>query len=148
MPAINRTPLTALIARTVLVAGSSAISEVAQVVEASVTKNADVECIQLDTTLYTESAIFRTCYKFTDRAYLFVRRDGADQIIVELRSKDAKEPLGDVAGAFLNELIDQQIRADLAVETQVIRDWVVAQAFVEADLPQPNLMETTPGATL
>jgi His-Xaa-Ser system protein HxsD len=104
-----------------------------------------MERLTLDTTLYARSAVFRTCYKFTDRAYLFLKRDGTNQLIVEIRNKNANESLREVVGEFMNELIDQQIRTDLAAETQTIRDWVVAQAFAEGDFPHPTLIQEHTG---
>src|SRR5689334_11784771 len=42
----------------------------------------------VDTQLYTRDALFRACYKFTDRAYLLLRQVNADVIAVEFRAKD------------------------------------------------------------
>jgi hypothetical protein len=39
-----------------------------------------------------------------------------------------------VVGEFSNELINQQVRRDVANETKAVRELIVAQAFAEADL--------------
>lgn len=106
-----------------------------------------VQCVSVDTSLYTDSAVFRACYAFTDRCYLFLRRNGPNEILVEFRSRNDATSLSEVIGAFSNELIDQRIRGELALETRRIREWVVAQAFIEADLPGAHpLAHLTPSA--
>lgn len=91
----------------------------------------------VDTTLYTPEALFRACYTFTDRCYLFLRQQGAHEIVVEFRPSSPAGPLADVVGAFANELINQRVRADIARETRAIRERIVAQAFAEADFRAP-----------
>ena len=97
----------------------------------------DVARLVVDTTLYTSDALFRACYAFTDRCYLFLKQLSADQVLVEFRRSDSSHVLADVVGAFANELIDQRVRADIARETRAIRERIVAQAFAEADFRAP-----------
>lgn len=97
-----------------------------------------VEVLRVDTSLYTLEALFRACYAFTDRCYLFLRRSGPAEVTVEFRPRQTGTSLPELVGAFCNELVDQRVRADLARETSRIRQWIVAQAFVEADLPGPH----------
>lgn len=92
--------------------------------------------IRVDTSLYTLEALFRTCYKFTDRCYLWLERADGDNVTVHARPR-AGGDVCDCVGSFRNELIDQRLRVDLARETRTIREWIVAQAFVEADLDVP-----------
>ena len=97
-------------------------------------------CLRLtiNTSLYPETCVFRTCYVFTDRAYLYLRTETSHEIIVEFRSKQNQENLHPVIGDFCNELVNQRIRLDLAAETQSIRQMIVAQAFSEADFDEPH----------
>lgn len=90
--------------------------------------------LRLDTQLYPPSVVFRACYQFTDRAYIYLRSEKDDEIIIEFRSKRNLIDLSAVVGEFGNELINQRIRAELAHETQHIRELIVSQAFSEADL--------------
>ena len=94
-----------------------------------------VEHLPVDTSLYTIEALFKACYTFTDRCYLFLRRTGPTEITVEFRARQAGTSLAQFVNDFSNELLDQRVRSDLARETTRIREWIVAQAFVEADLP-------------
>jgi len=99
----------------------------------------DCEVIRycVNTALYSKEALFRACYQFTDRCYLFLEESDNDAITVEFRKRSASTDLKDVIGAFANELINQRVRADLSRETQRIRELIVAQAFGDADLREP-----------
>ena len=97
----------------------------------------EVEHFVVDTTLYTSDALFRACYTFTDRCYLYLKQLSPHEVLVEFRRSSTSPALVDVVGAFANELIDQRVRADIARETRAIRERIVAQAFAEADFRGP-----------
>ena len=90
--------------------------------------------VLIDLSVYREEALFRACYLFTDRCYIFLDPAGTGQIRVRFRKRDPLASLTRIAGEFGNELINQRIRLDLAEETRAIRELIVAQAFAEADL--------------
>jgi His-Xaa-Ser system protein HxsD len=89
---------------------------------------------RIDLELYTADAIFRACYKFTDRCYILLDRSDERAVTAEFRARDGKSDMHDILGEFANELIDQRLRMDLARETKAVRDLIVEQAFVEAAL--------------
>jgi len=97
----------------------------------------EIAHLAVDTTLYTPDALFRACYVFTDRCYLFLKQQSTHEIVVEFRRSQSAVALADVVGAFANELINQRVRADVARETRAIRERIVAQAFVDADFRAP-----------
>lgn len=85
--------------------------------------------------LYSREALFRVCYLFTDRCYLFLsQEDGSSIIHVRFTRKSLETDLSRLAGEFSNELINQKVRLDVAAETKAVRELIVAQAFAEADL--------------
>lgn len=90
--------------------------------------------LRVDIQLYGAEPVFQAAYKFTDRCYLFLRRDGVDHLVVEFRPKSQATPIADVVGDFSNELIDQHLRASIAEETRGIRQRLYEQAFGEASL--------------
>ena len=91
--------------------------------------------IFVDTNVYPLDVLFRTCYLFTDRCYLFLRpTDSLGKIQVSVKPKVQSSDLETVVGEFMNELINQRVRLDIANETRTIRELIVAQAFAEADL--------------
>jgi His-Xaa-Ser system protein HxsD len=92
--------------------------------------------LEVDTSVYDLSAIFRACYRFTDRCYLFLARCETDRgwITIALASKSPEVDLSNAVGDFCNELIDQQLRGALMQETAPLRELIVAQAFAEGNL--------------
>jgi His-Xaa-Ser system protein HxsD len=91
--------------------------------------------ICVDLSLYPLTALFRVCYSFTDRCYLFLTSDEPQSvIIVHFARKLSDCDLASIAADFSNELINQRVRYDVAKETGPIRELIVAQAFAEADL--------------
>ena len=90
-------------------------------------------CVNLE--LYTRDALFRVCYLFTDRCYLFLEpKDAGNEVIVHFSRKTSTTDLSGIAGEFANELINQRIREEIARETRPIQELIIAQAFAEADL--------------
>jgi His-Xaa-Ser system protein HxsD len=95
---------------------------------------ADHGVIRVSRSVYGLPAIFRACYRFTDRHYLYLRPDGPDDILVFIKPKTPPGDLDQVMGAFANDLIDQRLRLDISRETQGVRELIVAQAFAEGNL--------------
>jgi len=91
--------------------------------------------VAVNSDLYSREALFRVCYLFTDRCYLFlVQEEDSPVIQVRFTRKNPDTDLNEMAGVFSNELINQKVRLDVAAETKTIRELIVAQAFAEADL--------------
>lgn len=91
--------------------------------------------VAVNSDLYSREALFRVCYLFTDRCYLFLsQEEGSPVIHVRFTRKSPETDLSRLAGEFSNELVNQKVRLDVAAETKAIRELIVAQAFAEADL--------------
>jgi His-Xaa-Ser system protein HxsD len=96
------------------------------------TEDGEVARHRVNTALYSKEAVFRACYQFTDRCFLFLE-PADDGIVVEFRKRHPSTDLAEIVGTFANELINQKVRSDIARETQSIRELIVAQAFSGAD---------------
>lgn len=96
--------------------------------------------LEIDTTLYALPALWRACYALSDRAYLFLSRspESRDRVTVTLNVKRPDEASEAVLGDFCNALIDHQLRHHLAEETAGLRELIVAQAFAEGNLLEPD----------
>lgn len=95
--------------------------------------------LQVDSTLYELDAILRACYKYTDRCYLFLTRDPGTEGLVNIFFMSKRQSdLSEVMGDFCNELVDQSLRLALSQEFGPIRELVVAQAFSEGNLLDPQ----------
>jgi len=84
-------------------------------------------------TVYSREVLFRTCYWFTDRCYLFISRASPIILSVRVRQKPGGPSLESVAGDLENALIDQQVRHDLEQQTSRLRELIVAKAFAEGN---------------
>lgn len=98
------------------------------------------ESLSIDLQLYTLEAVFRTCYQFTDRCYLYITEDpkNASKIIVHLDPLHPGSGLRPIIGQFGNELIHQRLQSIVARETAEIREVIVRQAFAEADFKKED----------
>lgn len=104
----------------------------------------NVLSVDVDESVYSRDAVLRTAYWFTDRCYLYIARTGPGLFRVQFKPKAPKsdlvlETLEEVAGEFLNSLLDHQIRHDIESQTGRIRELLVAKAFAEA-----GVLEDTP----
>jgi His-Xaa-Ser system protein HxsD len=94
--------------------------------------------LQIDTSLYELEAIFRACYKYTDRCYLFMTRETDTEALNVFFMSKCQSDLPTLVGEFCNELIDQSLRLSLSREFGPIRELIVAQAFSEGNLLDPQ----------
>jgi His-Xaa-Ser system protein HxsD len=100
--------------------------------------------LEVDTAIYSLEALFRVCYAFTGRCYLFLEPATKDpSIVVRITGKKPDFDLDTVAGEFSNALIDERVRRDIATETMSIRELIVAQAFAEVDILDRSLAEAS-----
>jgi His-Xaa-Ser system protein HxsD len=98
--------------------------------------------LEVDTAIYSLVALFRVCYAYTDRCYLFLEPATKDtSVLVRIAGKKPDADLDTVAGEFSNALIDERVRRDIATETMSIRELIVAQAFAEVDILDRSLSE-------
>ena len=100
--------------------------------------------LEIDTAIYSLEAIFRVCYAFTDRCYLFLEPATKDtSAVVRITGKKPDLDLDTVAGEFSNALIDERVRRSIATETMSIRELIVAQAFAEVNILDRSLAEAS-----
>ena len=87
----------------------------------------------VDETIYSRTALLKTCYWFTNRCYIFVYRHDEQHLAVRLASKLGNGGLDPIAGEFENALLDHQLRFEIARETATLRELIVAKAFAEGN---------------
>lgn len=86
----------------------------------------------LSLSCYSREVLFRTCYTYTDRAYIWLEPGADNELVVHLSRKSEKDDLRSVQGEFLNALVDYALRAQVSKETRVVRETLVKAAFAEA----------------
>lgn len=91
-----------------------------------------VGVVSVDPSLYTEAAIFKTAYWFTDKFYVFLERTDNDAIKIELRGKlGSNTDLVGTCSDFCNSLVDFRVREIVNGETSGIREALIKRAFLE-----------------
>jgi len=90
--------------------------------------------ITLDSAIYPLEAIYNTAYNFIDRAYLFLDGKGEPikEVIVTIKPKTTtdKKELLELEQEFLNELLDNVLRYQIAKENKTIREFIVGTALL------------------
>ena len=96
--------------------------------------------VSVDPNVFSEVAILKTAYWFTDEYYLFLAKNKGNGLIdVEFRLKqgDSLDQLKTACGEFWNNLLDQEVRRKVLLETAPLRDTLLKKAFLEAKAPLP-----------
>jgi His-Xaa-Ser system protein HxsD len=94
--------------------------------------------LDVDLSMYELASVLRACYKLTDRMYAHLARETPGSVQVAILGKKPGEDLDALAGEMCNELLDQQLRTVLAREAAPLREMIVAQAFAEGNLLDPE----------
>jgi His-Xaa-Ser system protein HxsD len=98
----------------------------------------------VDLGVYSMSALLRVAYRFTDRCYLHLQREGVF-VYVRFRAKPVVPSLDQIAGEFCNELLDQTLREIVARESEPVRNLVLAHALSRTSFVDPP-PETDPAS--
>ncbi len=95
----------------------------------------------VDGEVYSDTALLKTAYWFTDHYYLFItKRQESKRYQVEIRPKEKEgtlDVLKKACGDFHNYLLDQEVRQKVIQETATVRDTLIKKAFFEARSPLP-----------
>jgi His-Xaa-Ser system protein HxsD len=95
--------------------------------------------VPIDLTLFSIDAVMRAAYKFTDRCIVLLRRDDDPNILVAfLAGRSTSTDVSTIVLEFNNELLDQQLRCRLEEQFSDVRTLIVAQAFSEGNLIDPD----------
>jgi|SRR4030095_3868845 His-Xaa-Ser system protein HxsD len=89
--------------------------------------------LDVDETIYSEGAVLRAVYEYSDRCFIALQRVET-RIHVAIKAKSGNRDLETLAMGFLNSLADHELRVQIDRETRDIRTLLVAQAFAEGDL--------------
>lgn len=83
----------------------------------------------LEKNLYNKKTLFRTCYKFTDQVYVYIKTT-EDAFVVYFTHKNSESDLPMIVQQFTNELLDQELRQIVLEDTHKIRDTIVTRALL------------------
>ena len=88
--------------------------------------------IVLDSKIYSKSTVLKSTYKFTDRAYIYISLNNTSdnkKFVIYINPKEGSD-ISILSGDFMNELLDQELRATVLEQTHKIRDVIVTRALL------------------
>jgi His-Xaa-Ser system protein HxsD len=95
--------------------------------------------VPVDLRVYSQSAVLKATYKFTDNWYVQLTKATDETVTVVFTSKIPSHPSPNIQGEFLNELLDQRLREQIGSETLAVRNLIMAHALSKLDLiPSAN----------
>ncbi len=89
---------------------------------------------KIDGEIYDLDVVYGAAYSFVDKAYIYLDGDPEEKIEVYLKGKDSlkKKELENIAGEFLNELINVRLRFQISEKNKKIREYITSAALVGA----------------
>jgi len=91
--------------------------------------NPQPHVLTIDPVVYRLAAVKKAAYRFGDRFHIEIEAPAGGLIRVSLTSKTGGADDASPGGEFRNEVLDQELREQVADETGRIRDLLMAQAF-------------------
>ena len=85
--------------------------------------------LTLDHSLYAKKTLFKTCYKFTDRVFVYIKNEN-NAYKIFLTIKNDTVDITRLTEEFTNELLDQELRELVLEDTKNIRDTIVTRALL------------------
>jgi His-Xaa-Ser system protein HxsD len=92
--------------------------------------------LKIDVRVYRLTAVKKTAYRMADRCTAVIGALADPLAPVTLRFKPGTTEAGarEAARLFFQELLDQELREQIADETSAVRTLILAHAFSKADL--------------
>ena len=95
--------------------------------------------ISIDPHVYRLSAVKKAAYRLGGRCFVKIEMLPEGGIQVSLTAKSENASPDTIEGDFRNELLDQDLRESIAEQTERVRNLLLAQAFSEISLTDPDL---------
>jgi His-Xaa-Ser system protein HxsD len=85
----------------------------------------------LNTKIYTQDIIYKTCYVFIDRMYIHLDQPEKNIITASLKGKRElnQGELGKLEGEFLNEILNIKLREEISRKNGKILEYIVGGAI-------------------
>ena len=94
--------------------------------------------VRFDRNVYRLTAVKKAAYKYGGIFGILIEEvDGS--VVASLRPTSSNADSEEAIGKFCNEVLDQELREQIASETNGIRDLLLAQAFSKTSLIDPEL---------
>jgi His-Xaa-Ser system protein HxsD len=94
--------------------------------------------VRMQIALYGRDAILKAAHRFTDRCSVHLEETTDGEILCQFQVQGDPAAAEPFVAAFVNEALDQSLRAKLAEQTEPIRRLLLAQAFSRHNLIHPD----------
>jgi His-Xaa-Ser system protein HxsD len=86
---------------------------------------------EINTKIYPKEVVYKTCYVFIDRAFVYLDIIKKDLIEVSLKGKENlnKKQLENIKGEFSNELLNVLLRENISKRNQKVLEYIVGGAI-------------------
>lgn len=85
--------------------------------------------VDIEASLFSEDAVMATCHQFTGRAHTRLTQPNRRHYHVILSAREGISLTADAAAAFMDALLDNEMRTRIARSTGAVRDVLVQTAF-------------------
>jgi His-Xaa-Ser system protein HxsD len=102
--------------------------------------------VEFDRNVYKLSAVKKAAYKYGSLFHIVIE-ETREATVVSLKPTATCRDSEEAAGQFCNEVLDQELREEIAAETKGVRDLLLAHAFSKTSLIDSE-METADYDTL
>lgn len=94
----------------------------------------------LDTNVYPQEIVYRTCYVYIDRMHIYLDRPKKNEILISLKGKEklTKAQLENLKGDFVNELLNTLLRENIAKKNKKLLEYLVG-GTITASLERPQI---------
>jgi His-Xaa-Ser system protein HxsD len=92
--------------------------------------------VRLDRAVYRLSAVKKAAYKYGGFFSILIE-ESEKSTVVSLKPTATCQNPDEAAGQFCNEVLDQELREEIAAETRGVRDLLLAHAFSKTSLIVP-----------
>lgn len=103
--------------------------------KASINQKNNSIIFSVDAKIYSKDVIYKACYVFIDRMYIFLNTSGKrDTIEVTLKGKStlSKKNIEKLEGEFMNELLNCLVRENVSKRNQKVLEQIVGGAMGSA----------------
>lgn len=90
--------------------------------------------LKVDPSVYRLNAVKKAAYRLSARGDFAISSDEEDQLTIAIGVRDAMDDVDDLAREFRRQLLDQELREEIAEQTAPISNLLLAQAFSATSL--------------
>lgn len=99
---------------------------------------------------YSLESVYQAAYTMLDRLYFYFDKKSARSLLAEIQAKEdlAAPALEKLKGEFFNELLNSELRLQVAKRTKKVREALIAQALIGASADKTDYVDDPLGIAL